>query len=167
MCTLSISIDSVELYRVFKTTFIDHLGTIIKAVIEVSCPLGCHRKVTFYSSALHPCLCSPTVVPDLQCAVNEYGLGALHPLRAPLDTWILSASAKPLLIFPDSTQMSIIGSLPWRWGLERQLSSNIPMAPLFLGSSYCNWNVVNSILIVIQIVWALMVHHNLRVTLKM
>lgn len=85
---LSILTDSVKLYRAFKTTFIDNLGTIVKAVPEVFCSVGYLLKVssTFSSSALHPCLPSPTVVPDLWCTVKEYGLGTLHPLRAPLDT---------------------------------------------------------------------------------
>lgn len=69
-------------YRVFKTTFIGDLGLIIKAVTEVLC-LG---LFTLYSSALHPYLLSPTVVPDLWYAVNEYGLGTLYPSRAPLAT---------------------------------------------------------------------------------
>lgn len=155
---LSILIDFVKLYRAFKNYFYWQLRYNCQGYTwsVLFCRLPPKGLVTFSSSALHPCLPSPIVVPDLWCTVKEYGLGALHPLRAPLDTWTLSASAKPLLIFPDSTQISVLGSFPCRWGWIRQLSVSVPMAPLFMGSS-C--------LLQLEIwltlsVWALMVHHN-------
>lgn len=72
---LSILTDSVKLYRAFKTTFIDNLGTIVKAVPEVFCSVGDLLKVS--SHFLHQLSIPVCLVPlwSLTCGVRRRNMG--------------------------------------------------------------------------------------------